>query len=166
MRKESNFAYRRSNGLKQSFYNRKDKKFFFYASICYTLLYSIVIMGIMVMTYAKLKANSEVLLEVKQDWDQHFPIIDIRAFNAYPNRTRPGEGGPHSNVSSTDYTVNSPFCPPGYEIIVQNTWKGTATGCNCLGVHDQSVRVKDNIFKGSCTYNETVEGCKKVDPLP
>jgi hypothetical protein len=47
---------------------RKEKKFFKIASLCYTLVYSVLIFFLMAMTYASLKLKSETILAVRQDW--------------------------------------------------------------------------------------------------
>ena len=118
-------------------------------------------MGIMILTYAKLKTNSEVIFAVKDDWDYNYPLLDIRIYDASPNMTLEEYYQNH-----TKPLHESPYCPEGYEIVVYEVWKGTEYGCNCLGVHDPSVRLKDKVFKGSCTYNESLEGCTYVASTP
>lgn len=73
---------KRQKAQPRNYFKKVEKRVFFYSAICYTLFYTLAIIAIMIVTYAKLKSNSDILLTMRSDWDSYFPVVDIQIFAA------------------------------------------------------------------------------------
>ncbi|CAI2367669.1 unnamed protein product [Moneuplotes crassus] len=61
-----------------------------------------------------------------------------------------------------DIKVSETSCPEGYKPILERKWPGTTYGCDCR----YSTEYIQNLYKYSCSTNQTDSGCYDVYPTP
>ncbi len=127
-------------------------RFYKIASLWFTLFYSLAIMIIMTMAYEQLRERSNIINDVREDWEFNYPIIDIQMVDV------------SQALLDDEYVFPSAVCPFGYEVLLTDTWMGTDNGCNCTGVFNTTYTPgRLDYTRGACDYNLTLEGCLTIE---
>ena len=102
---------------------------------------------ISVTLYTKMKTDGGTPNQVIEDWKRP-PLTDIKI------------------VQNT--IDNQQHCPEEYTEMFTYLWPGTLAGCSCLDINSTIIEDpihRNAVFPRSCTFNETLAGCVKINAL-
>ena len=58
-------------------------------------------------------------------------------------------------------------CSNGYSPLIEDKWKGTVSGCDCVGRYSYRIKIsrRNRLNRDYCSFNESLGGCSNVGPV-